>query len=248
MISHPRSNRASIPDIPPSYSPSSHSSSSSFYPPYAFTGRVVHHTLPDDAILLHDGHSASKMRNAGNLARRLLDSIANHDVSRPGVSTETINDYLHEKILECGAYPSPLNYMNFPKSLCASVNEVVCHGIPDARSLRMGDVTSFDVSVYLDGVHGDNCSTIVVGDYDDDDDDDDIDGRGKGGDGSNTTTKTRNVKTKFVNDEEEERFVTARRLVEAARMSRDEGVRACVPGGCLSDVGAACHAVADAYG
>ena len=65
-----------------------------------------------------------------------------------------------------GAYPSPINYRGFPKAICTSVNEVVCHGIPDSRVIEAGDVVSIDVSLYLDGMHGDNCGTVISGDPD----------------------------------------------------------------------------------
>jgi methionine aminopeptidase len=230
----------------------------SYYPPYAESGVLGRPSVPHDTVLLHDDESSSRMRSAARLARRLLDGVANHIVARPGRTTEEMDDVLHRAALEAGGYPSPLNYAGFPKSVCSSVNEVVCHGIPDARRLVAGDVCSFDVSVYLDGVHGDNCATIVIGDYDDDYDDDDAGEEGgtrsSGGEGGSgkkggkETIMASSVRTKFDNDEMEERFVTARRLVMAALESRDEGVRACGPGACLSDIGAACHAVADAYG
>lgn len=173
----------------------------------------------------------------------------------PGSTTEQIDCLIRDAALAHGAYPSPLNYMGFPKSVCASINECVCHGIPDTRPLEYGDVVSFDVSCYVGGVHGDNCATVVVGDYNDD-----------GGDGGAAEDdaiikadednspylkqdwRSVGYKTNFASNEEEERFVTARRLVQAAIESRDEGVKACKPGGCLSDIGAAIHAVADAYG
>ena len=142
----------------------SHNWPSSFYPQYASSGKIVNHQ-PSDVVCLHDETSISRMRNARRLARRLLDRITNHDVARPGRTMLEIDDMLHDHALEENAYPSPLNYSGFPKSLCMSVNEVVCHGIPDMRQLMAGDVVSFDVSVYLDGVHRDNCSTIVVGDF-----------------------------------------------------------------------------------
>jgi len=82
------------------------------------------------------------------------------------VSTNEIDEIVHEAILKAGAYPSPLNYSKFPKSVCSSVNEVICHGIPDARKLQDGDIVSFDVSNYLLGVHGDNCGTIAIGNVD----------------------------------------------------------------------------------
>jgi len=159
--------------------------------------------------------------------------------------------------------------MGFPKSICSSVNEVVCHGIPDGRELRTGDVVSFDVSCYVGGVHGDNCATVVVGDYDERWlSEEEKSGSGSGilalqfpewneddyydlsGEYNFLKRDWRNVpyRTEFSSEEERMRFVTARRLVQAALESRDEGVKACRPGGCLSDIGAAIHAVADAYG
>ena len=70
----------------------------------------------------------------------------------------------HEEIIKHGAYPSPINYAGFPKAICTSINEVVCHGIPDSRELLHGDLLSIDVSLYIDGFHGDNCGTILLGD------------------------------------------------------------------------------------
>jgi len=74
---------------------------------------------------------------------------------------------VHDRIVAEGAYPAPYNYMGFPKSLCASPNDVICHGIPDSRVLADGDVVSFDASVFVDGVFGDNCGTVCVGGVDD---------------------------------------------------------------------------------
>jgi methionyl aminopeptidase len=124
----------------------------------------------------------------------------------------------------------------------------VCHGIPDTRPLELGDVVSFDVSCYVGGVHGDNCATIIIGDSDDET----VDNNPIMSDDSSPSLdkdwRYIPYKTKFDSEEERERFATARRLVQAAIESRDEGVKACRPGGCLSDIGGAIHAVADAYG
>ena len=84
-------------------------------------------------------------------------------MSEPGVTTEELDRICHAVTVGNGAYPSPLNYMGFPKSLCTSVNEVVCHGIPDSRPLREGDVVNLDITVRLSGYHGDLNETYYVG-------------------------------------------------------------------------------------
>ncbi|KAJ8607123.1 hypothetical protein CTAYLR_009157 [Chrysophaeum taylorii] len=112
----------------------------------------------------HDGETVERIRVAGRLARRMLDLACS--LAEPGRSTDEIDAIVHEAILKEGAYPAPLNYLGFPKSLCASNNDVCCHGIPDDRPLVNGDVVSFDVSVFLDGVFGDNCETVIVGEPD----------------------------------------------------------------------------------
>lgn len=87
------------------------------------------------------------------LARKALD--LGHSVIKPGVTTDYIDEVVHNFIIENGAYPSPYNYYKFPKSLCTSVNEVICHGIPDDRPLENGDIVNLDVTVFKDGVHVD---------------------------------------------------------------------------------------------
>ena len=82
------------------------------------------------------------------------------------IITDELDVYVHELCIERGAYPSPLNYNGFPKSLCTSVNEVICHGIPDSRPLQDGDIVNLDVTIYLDGVHGDTNATFPVGTID----------------------------------------------------------------------------------
>ena len=84
----------------------------------------------------------------------------------PGVTTDELDALCHEECIRRGGYPSPLNYGAFPKSLCTSVNEVICHGIPDDRALVDGDIVNLDVTIYLDGVHGDTNATFPVGQID----------------------------------------------------------------------------------
>ena len=82
---------------------------------------------------------------------------------RPGMTTEDINTIVHEDTLKRGAYPSPLNYKGFPKSVCTSVNEVVCHGIPGPQVLKDGDIVNVDVTTFYKGFHGDTSATFYVG-------------------------------------------------------------------------------------
>ncbi|KAK9814651.1 hypothetical protein WJX72_009256 [[Myrmecia] bisecta] len=105
------------------------------------------------------------LRAACRLARQVLDKA--HAAIAPGVTTDEIDRVVHEATIGAGAYPSPLNYYNFPKSVCTSVNEVICHGIPDRRPLEDGDIVNVDVSVYYKGYHGDLNETYVVGRVDD---------------------------------------------------------------------------------
>ena len=84
----------------------------------------------------------------------------------PGVTTEEIDAYVHQLYIERDCYPSPLNYNGYPKSVCTSVNEVICHGIPDSRALQDGDIVNLDVTAYFGGVHGDTNATFFVGDVD----------------------------------------------------------------------------------
>ncbi len=105
-----------------------------------------------------------RMRRAGRIAAEVL-SLAGAAVA-PGVTTDEIDAYVHELCLERGAYPSPLRYKGFPKSVCTSVNEVICHGIPDDRPLADGDIVNLDVTAFVDGVHGDTNATFEVGEVD----------------------------------------------------------------------------------
>jgi len=103
-----------------------------------------------------------KMRVAGRIAARAMRAGA--AVIQPGVTTDEIDAVVHEYICDHGAYPSTLGYRGFPKSCCTSLNEVICHGIPDSTVIEDGDIVNIDVTAYLDGVHGDNCATYLAGD------------------------------------------------------------------------------------
>jgi methionyl aminopeptidase len=104
------------------------------------------------------------MRRAGRAAAEVL-ALTGAAV-RPGITTDELDAICHEACIERGGYPSPLNYNGFPKSLCTSVNEVICHGIPDDRALIDGDIVNLDVTIFLDGVHGDTNATFPVGTID----------------------------------------------------------------------------------
>ena len=104
------------------------------------------------------------MRVAGRIAARAMAEAA--AVIAPGVTTDEIDRVGHEYLLDHGAYPSTLGYKGFPKSLCTSVNEVICHGIPDSRRLEDGDIVNIDITAYVGGVHGDTDATYLVGEVD----------------------------------------------------------------------------------
>ena len=104
------------------------------------------------------------MRIAGRVAREILDLACAAAV--PGVTTDSIDALVHEECLKRGAYPSPLNYHGFPKSCCTSVNEVICHGIPDSYVLQDGDIVNVDITTYVGGYHGDCSETVCVGEVD----------------------------------------------------------------------------------
>ncbi len=115
-----------------------------------------------DGIPLHGPDAFVAMRAAGKLAAEVLDYIT--PFVTVGTPTETLDKLCHDYIVEHGAIPAPLNYKGFPKSICTSINEVVCHGIPDAKPLRDGDALNIDVTVILDGWYGDTSRMYWVGD------------------------------------------------------------------------------------
>jgi methionyl aminopeptidase len=133
-------------------------------PPHIARPEYVDRPAPAtyDGPEVKDAGTIERMRAAGRLAARAL-----HEVGRcvtPGVSTDELDRVGHEYLLDHGAYPSTLGYRNFPKSLCTSVNEVICHGIPDSRVVEDGDIVNIDITAYLDGVHGDTNATFLAGD------------------------------------------------------------------------------------
>jgi methionyl aminopeptidase len=105
-----------------------------------------------------------RMRVAGKIAAQALEEVGRH--IRPGVTTDELDRIGHDFMIERGAYPSTLGYRGFPKSLCTSLNEVICHGIPDDTVLRDGDIVNIDITAFIDGVHGDTDATFLVGGVD----------------------------------------------------------------------------------
>ena len=130
-------------------------------PPYAESGQVIRWN--ESAVKSAD--IIARMRVAGQVATEVLQ-LAGQAI-KPGVTTDEIDAYVHQLCIERNSYPSPLNYSGYPKSVCTSVNEVICHGIPDSRTLEDGDIINLDVTCYIGGVHGDTNATFPVGEVDD---------------------------------------------------------------------------------
>ena len=105
-----------------------------------------------------------RVREASRIATLALQAAS--EAARPGVTTDHIDAVVHDVLLENGAYPSPLGYLHFPKSCCTSLNEVVCHGIPDSTVMQPGDILNVDVTAFIHGVHGDTNATFLIGDVD----------------------------------------------------------------------------------
>ncbi len=135
-------------------------------PEYVGRDRPEPYTGPE----VKDAETIDAMRRAGKLAAQALVEVSRH--VGPGVTTDELDRVGHEFLLDHGAYPSTLGYPGsgrgpvFTKSLCTSVNDVICHGIPDSTVLRDGDIVNVDITAYLDGVHGDTDATYLVGDVD----------------------------------------------------------------------------------
>ena len=108
--------------------------------------------------------TVEKIRRAGCIAAQAMEAAAG--AIAPGVTTDALDKIAHEYLCDHGAYPSCLGYMGFPKSICTSINEVICHGIPDSTVLNEGDIINLDVTAYIDGVHGDTNATYGVGQID----------------------------------------------------------------------------------
>ena len=112
-------------------------------------------------ITIHKSADFAKMRIAGKLAAEILDYIT--PFVEIGVTTNYLNDLCHKKIIDNNAIPAPLNYRGFPKSICTSINHVICHGIPSDKILKNGDILNIDVTVIVDGWHGDTSRMYFVG-------------------------------------------------------------------------------------
>lgn len=113
---------------------------------------------------IKDADTIERIRRAGQIAAQALAAVG--EAVAPGVTTDELDRIGHEFLIDAGAYPSCLGYMGFPKSLCTSINEVICHGIPDNRPLEEGDIVNVDITAYIDGVHGDTCAMFEVGTVD----------------------------------------------------------------------------------
>jgi len=108
-----------------------------------------------------DADTIDRMRVAGRIAAQALQEVGRHVA--PGVTTDELDRVGHDFLVANGAYPSTLGYKGFPKSLCTSINEVICHGIPDDTELRDGDIVNVDITAFIGGVHGDTDATFLVG-------------------------------------------------------------------------------------
>ena len=115
-----------------------------------------------DDPLVKDADTIARMRVAGRIAADATVEVGRHVAA--GVTTDELDRIGHEFMIAAGAYPSTLGYKGYPKSVCTSVNEVICHGIPDSRPLVDGDIVKVDVTAFVDGVHGDTCATFYAGD------------------------------------------------------------------------------------
>ncbi|KAI9251897.1 peptidase M24, structural domain-containing protein [Phascolomyces articulosus] len=131
-------------------------------PDYAETGIPKSEFMaPRSEIRVMSPEEIQGIREACRITREVLDIAA--AAVRVGITTDEIDRIVHEATIERNAYPSPLNYNNFPKSCCTSINEAICHGIPDQRELLDGDIINIDISCYYKGFHGDANATYVVG-------------------------------------------------------------------------------------
>ena len=138
--------------------------------------RAVPEHIERPEYMFHDGpervtaseikspETITKIREAGRIAAGAIEAVG--AAIAPGITTEELDRIGHEFIIAHDAYPSCLGYMGFPKSICTSINEVICHGIPDSTRLNEGDLINLDVTAYIGGVHGDTNATYAVGEVD----------------------------------------------------------------------------------
>jgi len=141
-------------------------------PPYAKSGippQITEKWKKDSSLgytEIKSDEYIERMKKACQLAKSVLTQAG--DMVRVGLTTDEIDQLVFDLSIAHNAYPSPLNYRGFPKAVCTSVNNVICHGIPDDRPLCNGDIVNIDVTVYIDGVHGDCSKTFLVGEVDED--------------------------------------------------------------------------------
>ena len=132
-------------------------------PPYA-ASKSASPPMEMPALFLRGTEEEEALRNASRLAASVLSlGLQMVEEADHALTSAEIDAALVKTIVDNGAYPSPLNYAGFPRGVCISTNEVLCHGIPDDSLLEKGDVVAIDVSVFVDGVHGDTCGSAVVG-------------------------------------------------------------------------------------
>ncbi|KAJ8087230.1 hypothetical protein PM082_006060 [Marasmius tenuissimus] len=131
-------------------------------PPYVTSGHVT--SAKQEKLIRLGGLEEENLRRSARLASNVREFSGS--LVKAGVTTNEIDQAIHEYILSRGAYPSPLHYKGFPRSCCTSVNNIIVHGIPDGRPLEDGDIVNIDITVYLDGYHGDTSQTWLVGDVD----------------------------------------------------------------------------------
>ncbi|SDN66795.1 type I methionyl aminopeptidase [Actinacidiphila guanduensis] len=144
--------------VPGTLSPARHVPASIPRPEYVGKPGPAKYTGPE----VQDADTIDRMRVASRIAAQAMEAAA--AAVAPGVTTDELDRIAHDFMVEQGAYPSDLGYRGFPKSICTSVNEVICHGIPDSTVLRDGDIVNLDVTAFIHGVHGDCNATYLVGD------------------------------------------------------------------------------------
>jgi methionyl aminopeptidase len=129
-----------------------------------YVGKAQPDSEPWPGGEVKDAETIARIRLASQVAANALAEVGRH--VKPGVTTDYLDGIGHQYLIDHGAYPSTLGYRGYPKSLCTSVNEVICHGIPDSTVLREGDIVNVDITAYLDSVHGDTNATFAVGQID----------------------------------------------------------------------------------
>ena len=148
------------PLVPGTVTPTRHVPARIARPEYVGKAGPTRYTGPD----VQSAETIEKMRIAGRIAAQALAEVGR--AVKPGVTTDELDRIGHEFMCDHGAYPSTLGYRGYPKSLCTSVNEVICHGIPDSTVLNDGDIVNLDITAFIHGVHGDTNATFEVGEVD----------------------------------------------------------------------------------